>query len=166
MCATPSSTPNLIHTRAIYAYLIASYCIWIIIVYDCSILLVDIVITRNPADTEACLGNVASMPCGFTGADPHITIPEWIRIIRKADGRTQTIIIPSGELIAGSYPGHRWEPDLTSGPLNATGSKLLIGPVDETYDQSVYVCSFATIGGTIKSNPGILRTIGKIEIYT
>ena len=127
------------------------------------VLLVDIVITRNPSDTKVCLGNFANMPCGFTGADPRVTIPEWIRIIKNADGTTQTVTISSSELISHSYPGHLWEPDLTSGPFNAPGSRLLIGPVDETYDQSVYVCSFSTVNGTIKSNPGILTTAGTVR---
>ena len=124
-------------------------------------ILVDIVITRNPSDTSVCLGNVASMSCGFSGADPHITIPEWIRIVTNPDGTTTNITISSSELMAHSYPGHLWEADLISGTYNAPGSRLLIGPVDQGYDRSVYVCRFSTINGIVKSSPGILTVISE-----
>ena len=101
------------------------------------------------------------MHCGYTGVDPYNTIPNWIRTIRNNDGSTRVITITATELISHTIPGHIWEPDLNSGPRNSTGSRLLIGPVDESYDQSIYQCSFSTLIGTINSNPGMISVHGQ-----
>ena len=49
--------------------------------------------------------------------------------------------------------------------FNSSKSRLLVGPVDQSYDQSVYVCSFITVNGTIYSNPGILTVTGELETF-
>ena len=36
--------------------------------------------------------------------------------------------------------GLQWVPDLTSGDNNATNSKLVVGPVNMTHNQSSYQC--------------------------
>ena len=38
-----------------------------------------------------------------------------------------------------------YEPDVTSGPNNATNSRLLVVPVDETHNQSSYRCIFVLV---------------------
>ena len=119
-----------------------------------------VVITRDPSNIDVCIGDTVNMPCGFTGADPRVTIPDWMRTIRNDDGTMRTIQISANELLQGSYPDHRWIPDLTSGVSNSFRSRLEIGPVDQSYNQSVYVCSFLTVNGTVYSNPGILTIIG------
>ena len=39
-------------------------------------------------------------------------------------------------------------------------SRLLVGPVDETYNQSSYQCIFTTISDDVESSIGTLTVVG------
>ena len=55
-----------------------------------------------------------------------------------------------------------WVPDLTNADNNSATSFLLIGPVDKTYNQSSYQCSFQLDDHTIiKSKLGTITLFGK-----
>ena len=62
----------------------------------------------------------------------------------------------------GHINGLQWVPDLTSGDNNATNSKLLVGPVNMTHNQSSYQCIFHRgQGGSFKSSVGTITVVGK-----
>ena len=44
-------------------------------------------------------------------------------------------------------------------------SRLVVGPVDETYNQSSYQCIFTTISGAVESSIGTL-TVAGTYVYT
>ena len=56
--------------------------------------------------------------------------------------------------------GLQWWPDLTSGPINSPNSKLLVGPVNKTHNQSSYQCIFPALS-LIISSVGTMTVVGK-----
>ena len=126
---------------------------------------VGLIITNGPQDTTVCMNVMADCYCGFTGTDPNFVNPDWRIIFRSDDGS-----IVSNDTIAGSdisnerINGLQWVPDLTSGDNNATNSKLLVGPVNMTHNQSSYQCIFARgQGGSITSSVGTMTVLGKAK---
>ena len=110
-----------------------------------------------------CMNAMAECYCGFTGASPNFVVPDWRIVFRSDDGS-----IISNDTIAGSdisnesINGLQWVPDLTSGDNNATNSKLLVGPVNMTHNQSSYQCIFTRgQGGSVISSVGIITVVGK-----
>ena len=132
-----------------------------------SYVFVDIRIVSEPQDTRVCLNAVAEMDCGFIGANPDNVFPEW-RIIYRSD--TGSVIsnftVDSGDIVRRPMNGLQWSPDLTSGGNNAPNSKLLVGPVNRTHNQSSYQCIFDTglIDPSI-SEVGTLQVVGKTTYY-
>jgi len=56
----------------------------------------------------------------------------------------------------------RWLPDLTSRVNYAPNSKLLVGPVNITHNQSSYQCSIPVNGNNPLTNSiGIMTVVGK-----
>ena len=110
-----------------------------------------------------CMNVMAECYCGFTGTDPNFVVPDWRIVFRSDDGS-----IISNDTIAGSdisnehINGLQWVPDLTSGDNNATNSKLLVGPVNMTHNQSSYQCIFPIgQGGSVISRVGRMTVVGK-----
>ena len=105
--------------------------------------------------------------CGFTGANPYNVFPEWRVTFRSDDGSIVSNNIINGlDIINGSINGLQWVPDLTSGDNNATNSKLLVGPVNMTHNQSSYQCIFTililnSLPESVASNVGRLTVVGK-----
>ena len=60
--------------------------------------------------------------------------------------------------------GLQWLPDLTSGDNNSPNSKLLVGPVNMTHNQSSYQCIFAIVSGSAVSSVGTITVVGKTII--
>ena len=115
-----------------------------------------------------CSGNTVNISCGFSGAVPQTTVPNW-RVIRSDNGSViSDEIIRGSDIESDDDDGLVWIPDLTSGPNNAQSSILVVGPVDETYNQSSYQCIFATTGGNISSSMGTITVAGKLctVLYT
>ncbi|XP_065915845.1 adhesion G protein-coupled receptor L4-like isoform X2 [Dysidea avara] len=107
-----------------------------------------------------CSGNTVNISCGFSGAVPQTTVPNW-RVIRSDNGSViSDEIIRGSDIESDDDDGLVWIPDLTSGPNNAQSSILVVGPVDETYNQSSYQCIFATTGGNISSSMGTITVAG------
>ena len=111
---------------------------------------------------------MAPCPCGFTGGSPNAVIPDW-RIVYRNDSGS----VISNDTIDGDYillrriNGLQWKADITSGILNAPNSKLIVGPVNMTLNQSSYQCMFTIIreGGleTVMSSEGTMTVLGKIS---
>ena len=107
--------------------------------------------------------------CGFNGADPLQTIPDWIIVTKEIDGRVISNITIDGDEIADNrHTGLEWQ----VGQINKTSSpnsRLVFGPVTPTHNQSSYQCAFAirqNANGllhrqTVTSNAGTLTVVGK-----
>ena len=106
---------------------------------------------------------MAECDCGFTGANPIHLFPEWRIIYRSDNGSIVSNFTVDGEDIAlRPTNGLRWSPDLTSGDNNASNSKLLIGPVNKTHNQSSYQCIFiSALSDDIISSVGTMTVVGK-----
>ena len=83
---------------------------------------------------------MAECYCGFTGTDPNFVRPNWRIIFRSDDGSiVSNDTVDGGDISQRLINGLQWVPDLTSGDNNATNSKLLVGPVNMTHNQSSYL---------------------------
>ena len=136
--------------------------------YGCSCIS-DFVITNPPQDTTVCINDMAKCTCGFDGADPSSTIPDWIIVTRATNGSLISNRTFEGiEIVANRHAGLRWQ----VGQLNVTSapnSRLVFGPVDPTYNQSSYQCVFTItqlVNGLlqiqiVKSSVGTMTVVGK-----
>ena len=124
--------------------------------------LVGFTITNGPQDTTVCMNTIAEVYCGFTGTDPTLAVPNWRIVFRNDDVSNDTI---DGEDILNRFiNGLQWLPDLTSGDNNATNSKLLVGPVNMTHNQSSYQRIFPRVGGSVISSVGTMTVMDKATI--
>ena len=110
---------------------------------------------------------IAECDCGFSGADPYLALPNWRIVFRSDDGSIiSNNTIDGDDIDNGHINSLQWLPDLTSGDNNAPNSKLLVGPVNMTHNQSSYQCIFELIGSdTIISSVGTMTVVGKTTIY-
>ena len=105
---------------------------------------------------------IAECDCGFSGASPHTTVPSWRIILRNDDGSVVSNVTHNGfDIVLNHINGLQWLSDETSGDNTSPNSKLLVGPVNETHNQSSYQCIFVTRGGPIISSVGTMTIIGK-----
>ena len=113
-------------------------------------------------DSTVCNGSIANISCGFINVDPNLVVPNW-RIIRRSDDGSviSDMIVSSNDIINNNNDGLEWVFDLNSGDDMSPNSKLLVGPVDETYSQTSYQCIFTTSGGTFESRIGTLTVAGE-----
>ena len=130
------------------------------------VLSVGIIITNGPQDTTVCMNTIAECDSGFSGADPYFIIPNWRIVLRSDDGSIiSNNIIYGGDIDDGHINGLQWVPDLTSGNNSAPNSKLLVGPVNMTYNQSSYQCSFEIINAdSVISSVGTITVVGKTTL--
>ena len=127
----------------------------------------DVIISSNPMDTTVCSTsrNIITMPCGFIGA-PSTTLPYWRIIRRNSNGSVISNITVSGDDID-DHDGLVWVPDTTSVPQYSYDSALLVGPVDETYNQSSYQCFVLSHDGNVtESDVGTITIIGECILCT
>ena len=102
---------------------------------------------------------MAECDCGFTGANPISVFPEW-RIIYRSDNGSivSNFTVDGADIALRPMNGLQWLPDLT----NATNSKLLVGPVNKTHNQSSYQCIFTSpLSDDIISSVGTITVVGK-----
>ena len=110
---------------------------------------------------------VAECDCGFTGTDPNFVVPSWRIVFRSDDGSIISNDTINGfDILNILINGLQWLPDLTSGDNNGTNSKLLVGPVNMTHNQSSYQCNFAIVSGSAVSSVGTMTVVGKIITAT
>ena len=111
-------------------------------------------------DTTVCTGSIANILCGFVNDSRNI-VPNWMIIRRSSDGSViSNMSISGNDIINNVDDGLEWIPDTTSGLLMSPNSRLLVGPVDETDNQSSYQCIFALAGGLVESSVGTLTVTG------
>ena len=139
---------------------LATYCIKILISnYN---YYAAIIITNGPQDTTVCMNAIAECDCGFSGANPDHVFPDWIIIYRSDTGSViSNFTVDSTDIVHRPKNGLQWSPDLTSGDNNAPNSKLLVGPVNKTHNQSSYQCIFQTYSDVISSSVGTMTVVGK-----
>ena len=102
------------------------------------------------------------MNCGYTGADPNTVVPKLKITLRSDNGSIISNNTVDGLTIFNEpRNGLQWVPDRTSGDYNATNSKLLVGPVNKTHNQSSYQCIFTTLNCNITSDVGTITVVGK-----
>ena len=123
-------------------------------------------ITNGPQDTTVCMNVMAQCYCGFTGASPNSAFPDWRIIFRNDNGSIISNDTVDGvDIVSRLINGLQWVPDLTSGDNNATNSKLLVGPVNMSHNQSSYECIFtiASLNGlkSLISDVGTMTVVGK-----
>ena len=114
-----------------------------------------------------CMNAMAECHCGFTGTDPNFAVPNWRIIFRSDDGSViSNDTVDGDDILQRLINGLQWVPDTTSGDNNATNSKLLVGPVNVTHNQSSYQCIFTMgQGDTIISSVGRMTVVGK-QLHT
>ena len=110
-----------------------------------------------------CMNTIAECDCGFTGVNPYTTVPNWRVIFRNDDGGIISNVTHAGIDIARRHiNGLQWLPDQTSGENNSPNSKLLVGPVNKTHNQSSYQCDiFVSNGNDVISSVGTMTVVGK-----
>ena len=107
-----------------------------------------------------CINDKAEMNCGYTGADPNTVVPKLKITLRSDNGSIISNNTVDGDTIFNkTINGLQWVPDLTSGDYNATNSKLLVGPVNKTHNQSSYQCIF-----TLPLSDDIISDVGTITV--
>ena len=115
-----------------------------------------VMITNPPMDITVCIGETANIPCGYIGANPNVIQPQW-KIDRTNSGSNVLAVAAiNADNDSGNDDGLVWVPDLTSGHNNASGSVLVVGPVDEIFNQSSYQCIF----GGVMSGTGTVTVDG------
>ena len=123
-------------------------------------------IVNGPTDIIVHTGTIGIMPCGFVNESINV-LPVWNIITRSDDGSViSNMTVTVNEINSDNNNGNSdrlvYEPDATSGPNNATNNRLLIGPVDETHNQSSYQCIFdLVIGDDVISNTGTITVAGE-----
>ena len=123
-----------------------------------------LVITNGPVNTTVCDGSVANISCGFVNDSVNF-VPSWRIIRRSDDGSVISDVTVSGvDINNNDTDGLEWVPDRTSGVNMSPNSRLLVGPVDETYNQSSYQCSFAVGVDNTESSVGTLIVTGEYII--
>ena len=116
-----------------------------------------------------CINTVAEINCGFSGASPSTVIPDWRIVYRSDNGSViSNVTIDGGHISSQLISGLQWVADFNGGILSAPNSKLLVGPVNMTHNQSLYQCMFTINergGGsnTVMSNVGTMTVLGKIH---
>ena len=127
---------------------------------------IGITITSGPQDTTVCMNVMAPCVCGFTGGSPDAVTPDWRIIYRNDSGSViSNRTIDGGDISSEFISGFQWVADFDSGGLNAPNSKLLVGPVNMTHNQSSYQCMFPinVRGGgsdTVMSSVGTMTVVG------
>ena len=107
---------------------------------------------------------MAECTCGFTGTNPNLAIPNWRIVFRSDNGIVSNDTINGLDIARGLINGLQWLPDLTNGNNNSPNSKLLVGPVNMTHNQSSYQCVFELINDSVISSVGIMTVVGKTTI--
>ena len=111
-------------------------------------------------NTTECNGSIAIIPCGFENVSNSF-VPDWRIIKRSDDGSVISDMTLSSAVINNDdSDGLQYIPDLSSGMNTSPNSRLLVGPVDETDNQSSYQCIFSIGNDVIESSIGTLTVTG------
>ena len=70
----------------------------------------DFVITNPPQDTTMCINDMVECTCGFNGADPLLSIPDWTIVIRASNGSLMSNRTFDGrEIVTNRHAGFKWQ---------------------------------------------------------
>ena len=118
-------------------------------------------ITNGPMNTRVCTGSIANMSCGFVNDSVNF-VPSW-RIVRRSDDGSviSNITVGPNDIVSNNNNSLEWVADTTSGVNMSPNSRLLVGPVDETYNQLSYQCIFSVGVNIIESSVGTLTVTGE-----
>ena len=122
---------------------------------------IEFIITNGPNNTTVCINNTAEINCGFTGANYIHIFPDWIVINRSDNGSIlSNFTYNNNDVQMGRIGGLKWVPGNGSTNNNSSNSKLSVGPVNKTHDQSSYQCSFREFSE--RSTVGTITVVGKM----
>ena len=117
--------------------------------------------------------DLAECTCGFDGANPTLITPDWIIVTRNSNGSVNSnVTITGDDIIDNKHDGLVWRFGQTN-TTSAPNSKLVVGPVDETHNQSSYQCVFRlneevnelVQSQIFKSSVGTLTVVGKKLLF-
>ena len=111
-------------------------------------------------NVTTCIGSVAEISCDYTGVDPFNTRPDWRIIKRNNEG----FVISNETVDAAIIRLNKTDSLLfrTEVLINySVIGRLLVGPVDDTYNNTSYQCVF-TINDTIieSDTSGTVTVVG------
>ena len=135
-------------------------CVHVITYVKCIHFIKALVITNGPMDTAACIGSIAIISCGFDNVS-NLFVPSW-RIIKRSDDGSVIgdVTLNVIDINNDDNDGLQYIPDTTSGMDTSPNSRLLVGPVDETDNQSSYQCIFNIGNDVFESSVGTLTVTG------
>lgn len=124
-------------------------------------------IINHPVDVIIRTGSIATFSCGFVNESANVQ-PLWNIIMRDDDGDViSDMNFTTAEINSDNNMGNEddlvYIADGSSGPLMSPNSRLRVGPVDQTFNQSSYQCIFELFifNISIASNIGTLTVIGE-----
>ena len=111
-------------------------------------------------NTTTCIGSIAVISCGFDNVS-NLFVPDW-RIIKRSDNGSviSDVTLNVADINSDDSDGLQYINDVSSGMDTSPNSRLLVGPVDETDNQSSYQCIFVIALDAFESSVGTLTVTG------
>ena len=125
--------------------------------------LIAFTITNGPMNVTTCSGTNAEISCDYAEApDPFNTRPDWRIIKRNNDGH----VISNETINAAIIRNNRSDGlvFLVEVINNNVIGRLLVGPVDDTYNNTSYQCIFTINDTIIKSDTAATVTVVGMHI--
>ena len=123
-----------------------------------------LVITNGPMNVTTCSGTNAEISCDYAEApDPFDTRPDWRIIKRNNDGH----VISNETVNAAIIRNDRSDGLVFHAQVlidNSITGILLVGPVDDTYNNTSYQCIFTINDTIIKSDTAATVTVVGMHI--
>ena len=111
-------------------------------------------------NTTTSIGSITVINCGYN-VESQTTLPEWRIIKRSDDGSVISNVTLSVQSINTNTSNRlEYKRDFTIGANTFPNSRLLVGPVDETDNQSSYQCIFTYCNNVFESSIGTLTVTG------
>jgi len=110
-------------------------------------------------NTTVCDGNTVNMPCGYINNYYNVT-PYWKIIKRDSSGSVISLKNIFAFDIFNKHDGLMWIRDRN----NLENNRLVVGPVNETYNWTSYQCVILT-SPAVYSSVGTLTVAGEIFYY-
>ena len=129
----------------------------------CCMCLIAFTITNGPMNVTTCSGTNAEISCDYAEApDPFNTRPDWRIIKRNNDGH----VISNETVNAAIIRSDRSDGlvFLVEVLNNNVIGRLLVGPVDDSYNNTSYQCIFTINDTTIESDTAGTVTVAGMYI--
>ena len=116
-------------------------------------------------NVTVCSGTKAKISCGYTGVNPFRIKPDWRIIKRNNNGSIISNVTLSADNIFDDKTDGLEFIIVARGETKAKGSYLSVGPVDDTYNNTSYQCTFTINDNIIESDTaGTITVIGMYAI--